>query len=101
MRDPTGPLQPEKRLIVVSDHSVRTRWYECPVCFVRMDGATAVTDTEKVSPKPGDLSVCGRCGAILVYGEKDLEVADERTLERFPEDQLQLVRSISSLIKAV
>ena len=79
---------------------MKTKWYECPVCLVRMDGATAVTDAEKASPKPGDLSVCGRCGAILVYGEKDLEVADERTLEKFPEDQLRLVRDISSFIRS-
>jgi transcription initiation factor IIE alpha subunit len=39
----------------------------CPVCNYRMDSAVSVGSQSR--PRPGDLSLCAKCGEILVYDE--------------------------------
>lgn len=39
----------------------------CPSCGYVMDASTAVTDPNAV-PKPGDLTICIKCGTPLQYG---------------------------------
>ena len=47
----------------------------CPTCGYVMDDATCVTDASK-RPKPGDVSVCMRCGEILAFsGTLNLSIA--------------------------
>jgi len=57
----------------------------CPACSYEMDAATCVDEngTKRSRPKPGDVSVCIKCGAILEYSENmilqplDLESIDD------------------------
>lgn len=37
----------------------------CPVCKYQMDAATGVEPETK--PKPGDVSICWQCGAVLIF----------------------------------
>jgi hypothetical protein len=48
----------------VRDHHVEAQ--TCPACGANLDGAFGVTDDK--APEPGDVSVCLRCGAGLVFG---------------------------------
>lgn len=52
----------------------------CPACRRPMDAATSV-DSE-VRPKAGDLSLCGACGAFLVF-------RDDLTVRAIREDEWQ------------
>lgn len=37
----------------------------CPYCEARLDAASHTT--EKIAPKPGDLTVCMYCASVLVF----------------------------------
>jgi hypothetical protein len=39
----------------------------CPACHAKIAAATHAT--EKISPKPGDLSICLYCKTVLVFDE--------------------------------
>lgn len=41
--------------------------YHCPQCGAKHWLASAVHTPERWAPKPGDLSVCIRCAAVLVF----------------------------------
>ena len=63
----------------------------CPSCGYEMDAATAAF--EDVRPKPGDVSVCLKCAALLEFAE-DMTFApantgrlDLETLEQLAEVQ--------------
>jgi len=43
----------------------------CPECGTEIDASTSVTRPKR--PRPGDLSVCFKCGALLTYNA-DLSV---------------------------
>lgn len=40
----------------------------CPSCKAELDAAVAVAD-DAIRPTPGSITVCGYCGAILVFAE--------------------------------
>lgn len=59
---------------------MRTNPHPLPVyactCGYQMDAATCV-GRKKVQPRPGDFSLCGKCGEILVYNaDMTLRAAD-------------------------
>jgi hypothetical protein len=39
----------------------------CTACGHKLDGATCVGDDKM--PKPGDISVCIRCGHLMAFGD--------------------------------
>ena len=39
----------------------------CPTCFYELDCATNTTGSRR--PRPGDFSVCMKCGEIMVFDE--------------------------------
>lgn len=41
--------------------------FPCPQCGYELSGAMAVDG--RFAPRSGDLTVCVKCGALLVYGE--------------------------------
>ena len=41
----------------------------CPGCGMVLDAANAADDTLPARPRPGDLSVCVHCCAMLAYNE--------------------------------
>jgi hypothetical protein len=45
----------------------RTPAMPCPLCGYLLDACTNFVDA--VPPAPGDLSVCGRCAALLVFAD--------------------------------
>lgn len=45
-------------------------WSTCPVCGYRFDSATHLLD-KNARPGPGDLSLCMKCGELMVY-QKDM-----------------------------
>ena len=61
-------------------NDTRTPKSPCPICGYVMDAATMVNGS--AGPKPGDVSICMRCGAVNLFGE-DLTIraptADEKT----------------------
>jgi hypothetical protein len=74
-------------------NSVRERitGNKCPKCGKQIDGATGLSDekySEPPQPKPGDLSVCMYCGALLRYDEKLRSMlvprAERRKMEKDP-----------------
>lgn len=72
----------------------------CPRCGYRMDTATAIDDTDKVRPSPGDFSVCMRCGQTLRFDE-DMEPVlclDEELSELTPK-QMERIRHAQRLIR--
>ena len=46
--------------------TTKTPHGQCPTCGTRLTGTTDITP-ENARPKPGDLSVCVYCGAILTF----------------------------------
>ncbi len=46
---------------------------DCPTCGADLNAATAMSDPES-SPSPGDLSLCIKCGELLVF-DQDIKLA--------------------------
>ena len=46
---------------------------KCPWCYAFVDGATVITDDEKLLPVGGDVSICLYCARVGVY-EDDLTI---------------------------
>lgn len=40
----------------------------CPGCGYKLDACTPAPGTPAVPPGPGDVTICARCGQILVFG---------------------------------
>jgi len=63
----------------------------CPVCLGELDHATSLI--EKVSPSPGDISICINCAVTLVFNEDlSLRAATDSDLEGVDQTQLVLTR---------
>ncbi len=65
----------------------------CPSCRYPIDGHAGLTGSRR--PKPGDLSICAGCAAVLSFGE-DLQLQPakpELLLELEDEDRQQLERA--------
>lgn len=46
--------------------AMRVPAIECPACGIVLDGALAIVEFG-APPRPGDVSVCFGCGAVLVF----------------------------------
>jgi len=70
----------------------------CPVCGTLLDAATGKTGTR---PKPGDLTLCIKCGEILIF-EDDmfLKVAPAQVLESLSREKYEYVRRIQRNIRS-
>lgn len=68
-----------------------TRAAPCPTCHYYHDAAMCIDD-DTVRPKPGDFSVCLRCGEILCFtADLSLRLADL-------DDFMDLDKKISALL---
>lgn len=73
--------------------TTRLQAQPCPSCDARIDAHTAAHST--ASPKPGDVSVCLYCAAILRYG-------DDLTLELVPDpERTELLEESEELANVV
>jgi hypothetical protein len=76
---------------------------KCPVCELKLDGATVVGSSEgKVLPVAGDFSVCIYCATLLCFGV-DLQLAvatpDElRELHGTQPDKLALLNKLQQAV---
>jgi hypothetical protein len=52
----------------------------CPACGYRMD-ASVIASLEDQPPRPGDISLCGRCGKVMIFSD-DLTLRRPTALER-------------------
>lgn len=50
---------------------------ECPNCFHQMDRATCLSRPDNTPPQPGDVTICIRCAAVLVFNDVGVEAPDE------------------------
>jgi len=50
----------------------------CPVCHVTIDATSSTSGQD--TPKPGDLSLCGDCGALLVFDARLRQVLAPQAL---------------------
>jgi hypothetical protein len=69
---------------------------QCPECGHVLDAAEAVDDPE-VRPSPGDLSICIKCSAILIFTEDmSIRLATDAELDELAEDSPELHRQVRS-----
>lgn len=67
----------------------------CPVCRYEMDAATGVF--EAVRPKPGDVTVCINCAALLQFAhDMSFMVADTHEL---PLETLEQLAEAQAMVK--
>ena len=66
--------------------SYRTKRSECPKCAHKLDAATAIGPKAR-RPRPGNLSVCISCAALLRFDERlALVELTQQELEALPID---------------
>lgn len=70
---------------LIDDEATRLPTSACPTCGYEMDSASSVG--RKATPKPGDFSLCMRCGAVLRFdAELRLEPATSDELTELDEE---------------
>jgi hypothetical protein len=82
------------------DNAVRVPARLCPVCFGQLDGASSI-ENDKIAPKPGDVSFCIYCAAMLQFGpdmvlviEDRPEVLNDEKLKSMQEDIKKFLRDV-------
>lgn len=84
----------------MNENSVRTKPVQCPCCLYDMDGATCISSKEKVSPLPGDFTLCINCGALLTFDKDvDLEQPTEEQIETIWPEDMEKIRMAQTWIK--
>lgn len=69
----------------------------CPDCNALLDRASGMA-----APKPGDLSVCAYCGAMLVFDQSLVQRAlSEADFAALPEDNQRVMREYSDAARAI
>lgn len=75
---------------------------KCPVCDYEPDAASAV-DGSNHRPKPGDLTLCLKCGEIMQFGEKmrleSASIDNLLTLRKESPKQWQMMVRAQKLIR--
>lgn len=72
----------------------------CPVCDYYLD-CTANANKETDPPKPGDFSVCFKCGALLRWNlEMDMKEATPEDLDELDPDNLKEVYRIVTITRS-
>jgi hypothetical protein len=68
----------------------------CPSCRRRLDAVTTATVGRKPTttplPKPGDITICGYCGAALVMTLDAFRIATQDEVDALPELTKALAR---------
>lgn len=64
--------------------------FTCPVCHEKLDAATRVNGPDQTRPRPGDFSICTKCGALLTFGATALSVMTDDDFHGLPV-KLQIV----------
>jgi len=77
---------------------IKTKADQCPCCFAFINSATGV-EKEDV-PSPGDVSVCFKCGAYLMF-DLDLKLAplSNDEFEKLHPDTKKILFRISEAIR--
>lgn len=58
----------------------------CPHCARSLDGATNTWGSKSAPPEPGDLSICGYCGGMLVFSSAGLEPLPDSLFRKLAPD---------------
>jgi len=76
----------------MKDNFVRMASTECPHCHCMHDTAScASAPNKKLRPKPGNVTMCIRCGAILVFTRSmNLRMMTEREYNRASKEEREL-----------
>lgn len=73
-------------------HDPRIPGSPCPNCLIVLDAATSAYGGE-VTPKPGDVTLCSKCGTFLQFGEGlVLQSCDIETVDLDAKDKAHLKR---------
>lgn len=74
---------------------------ECPVCLNSVSGASPISKGN-AKPKPGDISVCVYCGAILEFDDTlNLQAISEESFQTLPSVTRDALNRISEQIKQI
>jgi hypothetical protein len=72
----------------------------CPTCSHRLDSATPLPNQGNCRPRPGDLTVCVKCGEALEYTEAMfLKIATVSHLMGLPSEQQAAMSKAQKLIR--
>ena len=74
----------------------------CPACLYAQDSVSEVTKRKlSVQPKPGDITICLNCGALLEFG-KGLKLSSLplATILNLPQDVAKKLCGAVAIIKA-
>lgn len=67
---------------------------ECPRCYHEMDQHSGLSDPG-ARPQPGDVTICIRCAAVLVFDKKDVREPTEAEASELAKNvPLQLMRGV-------
>jgi hypothetical protein len=70
----------------------------CPACGEELDGATEVTNDGRAVPRPGDLSMCWYCGAILTFDDDTmLRLATDADMTNLPPGVAEIITNMSAI----
>ena len=73
---------------------------ECVYCGARHDAASAVGDVGR--PKPGDVTVCIKCGGLLAFDDRMLlRKAEDSELENFDYGTRQQIAKVREAIRVL
>lgn len=71
----------------------------CPTCGYKMDAAASVTDPS-FRPRPEDISLCGKCGEVLIYpADLTLRAADLKDMLKLNPAQGDLLTDLQRTIR--
>jgi len=71
----------------------------CPVCGKQLDRARAISTR---GPKPGDLSLCIYCTAVLRFNnDLTLRECTDEEFKGFPEDQQKFLEDVCSKLRSI
>jgi hypothetical protein len=72
----------------------------CPVCLYMMDCASSLEPCQR--PRPGDFSLCLKCGAILRFQENfHLRAATEFEIRFLPDKERKVLLEAQMVIRAM
>jgi hypothetical protein len=72
---------------------------ECPVCGYTLTGATGAFDPTS-TPKPGDLSVCAKCAAPLVFNsDLTIRLLSDTELQALPPGEADQLRRAQNALR--
>lgn len=79
--------------------AVRVPLSPCPKCNYRLDAATLVRPGTAL-PKPGDFTICLRCGEVLIFGDElALRVAMANDVRAAGPEVMAEIRRVSRAVR--